>query len=320
MADTANPSGAPEDSTPAPSILDFEGDEEETQATPAEAGASAEADDDGGEDEASTPPVEGDDDTPSDEPEPEKETPAERKLRLRDGREVTEAELKKAFGEREERWQEVEAAKRDLQAQMQQTQQQAQFFEQQVAFAVQVAEQNLPKPASDDLWETDPITAGQQDRWYQKKVGELQHLQQVQAQQRQQVQAQQQQHFHQYVDGQSKLLLEKAPDLRPPEKRKAFYGDLLKHATEAYGFSKDEVDKTFDHRVMLMARDAIAYRKLQAQKPKVVEKAKEAPPVVQPTRRVSSAERERSADREKLNRLRKTGSVKDADAFLSRYE
>lgn len=70
----------------------------------------------------------------------------------------------------------------------------------------------------------------------------------------------------------------------------------------------------------MMARDAGRYRAMQAERAKVTAKVKDVPPVQAPQRRVTTAERQGRDMRDRLETLRKTGSARDAEAFLSNFD
>jgi hypothetical protein len=82
------------------------------------------------------------------------------------------------------------------------------------------------------------------------------------------------------------------------------------------------MDNTHDHRlilgVMTLAEKAAKWDKLQADKPKALEKAKDALPVQQPGRRVQPSERRGAEVDELSKRLSKTGSLDDAAALIGK--
>lgn len=55
-----------------------------------------------------------------------------------------------------------------------------------------------------------------------------------------------------------KLLFAHAPELRDAAMRQEFYAAMMKGGRE-YGFSRQEIDGVYDHRVMLMHRDALMH-------------------------------------------------------------
>lgn len=91
-----------------------------------------------------------------------------------------------------------------------------------------------------------------------------------------------------------------------------------------YGYSDDEVSavlyqgaplNTVDHRLYMIVRDALAYRKLQSSKPDVMKKVAKAPKVVKGGSRPDV--KKTSKAQETLERIRKTGGKKgDLVAYL----
>jgi hypothetical protein len=306
--------------TPAPSILDtWDHDDkmitpqtEEAAAAdePEEVEAAPEAD---GATEA-TPERSEDDDSPE---------PDDPKHRLRDGEEVPLGELKKVYGTRKE----IEAAKARLeaeQAQFQQTmaavRQQEQFFAQQMTMVLNALRQQIPPMPDPALQAEDPIAYANARFAHEDGVRNYQRAQAAAQAQHQQTEAQRQQALQAYRETELKRLTEKDPALRDPVKVKQMDKDIREHIGN-YGFSLEEYAGVDDHRALLVLKDAVAYRKLMANKPKAIEKAKDAPPVVQaPARRKSTAEIQAQGVREQLSRLAKTGKASDAEAFLSRFD
>lgn len=83
------------------------------------------------------------------------------------------------------------------------------------------------------------------------------------------------------------------------------YGSVAKN----YGFSPQELGNVYDHRIVLMMRDAAAYRDLQAKKPEVTRKV-EAAKVLPATKSAAVAQSQRSREREQRF---KAGRAKLAD-------
>lgn len=92
---------------------------------------------------------------------------------------------------------------------------------------------------------------------YQQRVGHVQSA----LQQREQAQAQtRQQHFAR----EEAALLEKVPEWRDPQKGKAAMDEIRNAAVDHYGFTPEQIKAIPDHRQVLVLRDALAFRKLQA--------------------------------------------------------
>lgn len=112
-------------------------------------------------------------------------------------------------------------------------------------------------------------------------------------------------------------LRQAVPEWADGEKFKADYTALVSDAGKFYGFPPEEVGAVLDHRVLLVLRDAAAYRALQASKPVVEKRVSTAPKsVVKPGSPATRADA-RSKDMDALrHRLRATGSDDDAVALL----
>jgi hypothetical protein len=250
------------------------------------------------------------------------------RTRLRDGTEVTIGELKKAYDEAREfrvKQADIDAKQRDFEAKQAQIAQQEQHFAQTVAQAKAILEANFPPEpdfAAYERGDIDVITLNEQQAKRasaEKKWRELNGAQQRQAQKVQQEQAEQ---AKQHVAREFETLKEKLPELRTDEGFKAFKTEVLDAAPKHFGFTPEEIANIVDHRALLVIKDALAYRKLQAEKAKVLAKVKEAPPVqaAPPARRVSPAERKAEGKSELFQQVRKTGSFDAALSYLNNLD
>ena len=312
--------------------LDQPKEKEEPSAPPAEAQAeeqpSSPEPDTGEQADNTEPSSEGDEPSGEDEP-AELETREPAKVRLRDGREVTIAELKKGYLDPEEyarKTQEVETQRKQVETRLAQTAQQEQLFKQVLPLALTVLKSQIPDEPDPALLDTDPIEFQRQVYLRQKKIGEFQNLRGAFAQHTQKAQAEaeaareaarkrEEEQLAAYVQDQNVQLLERLPELKDREKATAFMTDIVNTA-KAYGFSDEEAGNVYDHRLLLMAKDAASWRKLQAQKPKAIEKAKDAAPVQPAGRREPSSTGAKQALKEAQARLARTGSIEDAEAVL----
>lgn len=317
-----NVAGAPGDAnTPAPSnpsILDEWDHDDAPETVKAEPAA---ADDEPQPVEAEAERPEGD----NEDPEPAEgsdETPAERKLRLRDGEEVSEGDLKKAYGARKDFEREREAyqaEKAQFAQHVAHIRQQEQFFAQQMPQVLATLRQQIPPPPDESLKAADPVQYFLQKDDHERGVFQFQRAQQAAQAHQQQTTAAQKQAFDQYRQAELTRLVEAMPELKDRKIVEKFDGDM-RDTAKHYGFTDKDYADVVDHRSLRVLADAAKWRTLQAQKPKAIEKAREAPPVAQPARRRSAAETQTHATREQLSRLAKTGSAKDADAFLAQFE
>jgi hypothetical protein len=280
-----------------------------------------------GEDEGEPPAG---DDEPTEEPEfydIEKLNP-DMPFRLRDGREFKWGEIKRGLAELQDlpRYrEELTAAATKFQTERTQVAQQAQFLGQTLPLAIEVLKSSLPdvppmpdaQLASTNVLEYNKQLAAHLSGREARAARENQLRQLTEAQQAQSAQAQQADYAQQqdYLRQQHHLLTEKLPDLRDPQKARQFHDEFVQ-AGQAYGFSPEEMAQARDHRLMLLARDAISWRKLQASKPKAEKKAAGAPPVKAPGKRASEGEQKARVAQEKFAQLRKTGRADVADDLI----
>ncbi len=247
-------------------------------------------------------------------------------LRLRDGTTVRFGDLKKDWASLQElpkQRQELEATAARVHADMQKAAQQAQFFQQVVPQALHIMQSNLPHPPEVPDRTDDPLENF--NRWenyqrqkvdYDNRVSQIRQLQEAQQHHVHQAQNEHRAQMQSYMSDQRQKLLNVVKD----EGKLAEIGtEIRRFAPEYWGFTAQEIEDLRDHRVVLLARDAIAYRKLQAEKPRAIEKVKQAPPVQQPGKRVSEADRDRQGYQEERARLRKSGRADDAVALLAKH-
>jgi hypothetical protein len=121
-----------------------------------------------------------------------------------------------------------------------------------------------------------------------------------------------------HLEGQARAAVETIPELQDEERAQALLAGLRDYLGSV-GFNAAELDGISDHRLMLVARDAMLYRQhLAKQRSAAAKKLAEAPRVMNPKR--SDA---RSAESETLRSLRKraqeTGKLRDnADYVLAK--
>lgn len=316
MTDETNAPLAGESDDNAMSILDLDNEMESNEVRPAEA-ASAEAEDAEDETAVKAAPEEAED-APSDED--------ERVERLRDNSTTTVREMKEAVEFRrnfERQKAEVEsqfaAREAQLKATEAQYQQQSEFLSQTLPLAIQVATENLPPEPHPDLLHTDPMLHYEMSNRRQQAVAKLQALHQQQSVAKQQLEAKQKEAMAQFAALEQQKLFQWKPELKDPAKGQEFLQKVTKVSREV-GFTDAEIGNVYDHRLLRMAELAAIGLEVISQKPKVEAKVKEAPPVIPPARRVTTAERQGKELRDQLSRLRKTGSARDAESVLSRFD
>ena len=83
---------------------------------------------------------------------------------------------------------------------------------------------------------------------------------------------------------------------------------IYENTSKSYGFTQDELNNVYDHRLVKMMRDAAAFQELKAKKPEVTRKAEAAPRV--PTRQATPA---KERNRQAVNARFKSGRARLSD-------
>ena len=137
-----------------------------------------------------------------------------------------------------------------------------------------------PTPPSKELLESDPIGYMQEKEAYETAMGEynvkMQQIQQLQEQRAQQSEAQKAQHRQE----QMQLLQQRVPDFADPQKYEKAAQDMLRGGQEYYGVPQEALMQLTDAVEIEILYDAIRYRRLQANRKNVDQKAKKAKPMV----------------------------------------
>lgn len=130
-------------------------------------------------------------------------------------------------------------------------------------------------------YDRDPFNAmklkEQRDQLREQRAAAIQNLNAKQQHFTQQFQANSQR----VLAAENEALLAKVPAWRNPEKASLEKGEITSALTSHYGFTQGEIGMT-DHRMLMVARDAVAYRKLLANKDARLKQAREAPATARP--------------------------------------
>jgi len=175
-----------------------------------------------------------------------------------------------------------------------------------------IAQQQLNEEANqvdlEKLYEDDPSEAMRIERRMKKKQEKLdQAMQQSQAEQKQQ--------FESFLQDQQTKLVAKMPEFNDPQKASQLKASM-KNTLTNYGFNNQEIAQVYDHRIVMLVNDAMKYRNMQSSKPGLAKK------ILKPGKVLSSGVKQNQSDvslkakREKLSRLKKSGSVKDAASIF----
>ena len=154
------------------------------------------------------------------------------------------------------------------------------------------------------LYDEDPVEAARMEHKMRKKNEQLQQVQQ-------QTQQLQMEEFNKYLQEQQKQLTVKVPEINHPEKGPQFKTQMRDYLSNM-GFDSKEIDSVYDHRYVMLVKDAMSYRNLQKAKPQIKKKAVNAPKVVKGGVSKSKGQQAAEVKRQQLSRLKKSGKVADA--------
>jgi hypothetical protein len=208
---------------------------------------------------------------------------------------------------------EVAEQRRSVESQSSLIKQQEQYLAQQRDYVSQLIQSIMPQEPDPQLAQTDPYAYTTQkanfDAW-QRHSYYLAN-EQTAAQQRWAEEARQAKRERENREWEA--LTTKAPALKDETRLSSFVKDLKTHGPE-YGFTVEEMGEALamDHRNALVMRDAIAWRKLQASKPKMQSKVEGRPPVQKSGKRLSSGDQRARSATVAMDRLKQSGSVDDA--------
>jgi hypothetical protein len=192
----------------------------------------------------------------------------------------------------------------------------------QVNQAVGLAQKILDGEFADVNWQemqrTDPAGFTAQYGAYKMRQDGINQLNSQVMQEQERVNATQQAAQAAYLADQAKLLDSKVPEWADKGKRDKDVTEMVATLRDAYGLTEDEVRSTSDHRLILIARDAANWQRLQKSKPAVLQKVKTAPKLLKPGTQQSRATQDGFIAQKERERLRSTGKVSDAKAVLKR--
>jgi hypothetical protein len=175
----------------------------------------------------------------------------------------------------------------------------------------------VPRPTEPtrELFDSDPIgymeAKMQYDadiKAYNEQQGQMMQLRQYQ--QQQMAQANQAR-----LAQETELLAEKIPEFSDPEKAGKLREDLVKTASEFYGYSPEDLSGVTDHRALLVLKDAMMWRKSQAKKSQIEQKANKARPVIKPQAKRTADPKRKQVQQSKSN-LKKSGRIEDALSLM----
>ena len=158
------------------------------------------------------------------------------------------------------------------------------------------------------LYEEDPTTAAKLD--FQLRQ-ENRQLEEVKARARD-AQAKQ---YEEFLATQKELAATKIPEFADPNKSDQFKINM-RNSLRNYGFNDQEIGSLADHRFLMVAKDAMSYQAIKDKRPIVAKKVANAPKVVKAGTAKSSTSSGREVIRNKIGKVRKSGSINDASSAI----
>lgn len=195
----------------------------------------------------------------------------------------------------------------DVKARLGEAQHIAKFYEQQL-----MGEYNSIN--WQELRQSNPAEYAALQQDYNQRYQQLQQAKQQVAYEQQRLQYEEtqksQQAFQKSITEQREKLAEVIPEFRDPAKAKALKEEM-RGFLKVNGFKDEEIEQVYDHRHVLLIRDAMKYRGLQDKSPQIVNKVKDAPKLLKPGAKPQFSKQTQLL-KDARSRLRKSGNLKDA--------
>ena len=232
--------------------------------------------------------------------------------------EVTLDELQKGYSRTKDytrKTQELAEQRKQAEAEVQAARAERERYAQNLAQLQQLQQMQQEKePDWDKLYQSDPIEWVRQRELWRDKRERQQHMMQEQQRLQAQQQQEQAQQIQQIVAENRQKLLEAVPEWSDPDVGTREQQELRKFLKET-GFAEDEISQIYDHRAVLVARDAMRYRQMMQKRQNLAPakpKSKTAAPGVAHT----VSENKGKSRKRQMQRLTQTGRVADAAAAI----
>lgn len=117
-----------------------------------------------------------------------------------------------------------------------------------------------------------------------------------------------QKEFAKYLEDEGKKLINAVPEWADA-KTKSKETATIKQYLKSQGFDDAEISQVYDHRLVLVVRDAMRYRELKSKQPALTKKVNEAPKLAKPGTQKSSVDNAKAVYQEQRKQLKKTGKI-----------
>lgn len=160
----------------------------------------------------------------------------------------------------------------------------------------------------DKLYDEDPTEAAKIERRMRKKQDQFNSA-------FEKVKEEQQNQHNAYVAQEYQKLAQKIPEFNDRAKARKLTSEISDYLSD-YGFTIKEMANIHDHRQIMLITDAIKYRNMQKVKPTLAKKISKPGKVFTSGIKKDKSDINSMKAKEKLSRLKKTGSAKDAASIF----
>jgi hypothetical protein len=240
------------------------------------------------------------------------------KVTLEDGTVITVAELKRNnLYQRDYSRKTIELAeqRKHFDQERSQVGQVAQSLAQQREFILQAARHFLPRPPDRAMMDADPIGFMQAKAAYDEQMQIVSALQYQQKAEQARMSQDGEQSTVARRRTEAERLIQAVPEFRDRKVYDQFWSEAV-DAMKEYGFAPDELQGADDHRMYLVMRDVVKYRKALKSAPKVKQDVQGKPKMFKGGRRMDPKARNSRDAQSRMDRLRREGSIEAAmDVF-----
>jgi hypothetical protein len=247
------------------------------------------------------------------------------KVTLEDGSVISIAELKRNnLFQRDysKKTEELAAQRKGVEDKDRQLAELSTAIENQRRFIDAWAKKNVPRPPDPQLLQTDPYKYMQDQAEYQQRVTEYNQFYQSVEQEHRTKATMSAEESGRRLEAEMTKLAEAIPLLKSPEKARQWAADTASMAEAVYGITGQELSQVVDHRFLRVLNDAAKWqravaKKGQGQAPAVQQQQRPAPRIPPQQRMSQQAPAQRDGSNA-LDRLRQTGSNRDAEQVIAK--
>lgn len=207
---------------------------------------------------------------------------------------------------------ERENVARELNSRYQEAQQVTGYLEQQLMGEYNAVNWN-------ELRAVDPAEFAARKQEYNERFNQIQQLKRNVAQnlqsQKEEVEAKQAREEQDLLAKESEKLQAAIPEFADQAKAKEILTQMSGYL-KTYGYSDQEIAQVYDHRHVMILRDAMAYRAMQSMKPQLDKKVVTLPKVLKPGAAKSKADINSERMQQLRAKVRKTGNTRDLASLL----